>query len=310
MSAGTAGAALGLLGGVGLLLVVVRWPARRASLDSRLAPYLRGRRVESTLLRSPAARSPFGAAERLAAPFMADATRLVARLGSPARELRRRLARAGRSESVEQFRAGQVVWGVLGLAGGLASALLIGTVRGGSPFALAVLVAVSGLSGVLLRDWLLTREVHAREQRILTEMPTIAELLALAVGAGEGAAGALERVVRSTNGALTDELRATLADARAGAPLTDALDALAGRTGLPALTRFAEGVAVALERGTPLADVLRAQAQDVREESRRALMEAGGRKEVLMMVPVVFLILPVTVLFAVFPSLVVLRVGL
>ena len=68
--------------------------------------------------------------------------------------------------------------------------------------------------------------------------------------------------------------------------------------------------AVAVERGTPLAEVLRAQAQDVREEGRRALMEQGGRKEVLMMVPVVFLILPITVVFAVFPSLVVLRVGL
>ena len=44
---------------------------------------------------------------------------------------------------------------------------------------------------------------------------------------------------------------------------------------------------MAVERGTPLADVLRAQAQDVREEGRRALMETGGRKEVLMMVPVI-----------------------
>lgn len=310
MTAAALGASVGLLGGLGMLLVAVRWPARRPTLDSRLAPYLRGRRTDSALLRTPAVTSPFGALERLAAPFMADATRLVARLGSPARDLRRRLARAGRSESVEQFRAAQVVWGVIGLAGGLAAALLIGTTRGGSPLALAVLVAISGLSGVLARDWLLTRQVQAREQRILTEMPTVAELLALAVGAGEGAAGALERVVRSTSGALTEELSATLADARAGAPLTEALDALAGRTGLPALTRFAEGIAVALDRGTPLADVLRAQAQDVREESRRALMETGGRKEVLMMVPVVFLILPVTVLFAVFPSLVVLRVGL
>ncbi|NKY41660.1 type II secretion system F family protein, partial [Cellulomonas septica] len=94
------------------------------------------------------------------------------------------------------------------------------------------------------------------------------------------------------------------------APLTTALDGLADRTGLPALARFAEGVAVAVERGTPLAEVLRAQAQDVREEVRRDLMETGGRKEVAMMVPVVFLILPVTVAFAVFPSLLVLRVGL
>jgi len=172
------------------------------------------------------------------------------------------------------------------------------------------LVLVAGVIGVLLPDWLLMRDVRRREERLLAELPTVAELLALAVGAGEGAVGALERIARCTRGALSDELATTLADARAGEPLTVALEHLADRTSLPALSRFAEGVAVAVERGTPLADVLRAQAQDVREEGRRALMETGGRKEVLMMTPVVFLILPVTVLFAVFPSLVVLRVGL
>ncbi len=46
-----------------------------------------------------------------------------------------------------------------------------------------------------------------------------------------------------------------------------------------------------------------AQAQDVREAGHRALMEEGGRREVLMLVPVVFLMLPVTILFAVFYGL-------
>jgi tight adherence protein C len=51
-----------------------------------------------------------------------------------------------------------------------------------------------------------------------------------------------------------------------------------------------------------LADVLVAQAMDARESSRRALIEAGGRKEIAMMVPVVFLVLPISVLFVLFPG--------
>ena len=70
------------------------------------------------------------------------------------------------------------------------------------------------------------------------------------------------------------------------------------------MARFAQGVAVAVERGTPLADVLHAQAADVREAGRRELIETAARKEVLMMVPVVFLVLPVTVLFAFWPGVV------
>jgi Flp pilus assembly protein TadB len=62
--------------------------------------------------------------------------------------------------------------------------------------------------------------------------------------------------------------------------LPTALQGLADRTGLASLRRFVDGVVIAVQRGTPLADVLRAQAQDVREEGRRAIMEAGGRKAI------------------------------
>jgi tight adherence protein C len=89
---------------------------------------------------------------------------------------------------------------------------------------------------------------------------------------------------------LADELQRVLAETRAGEPLVRALDALADRTGLLALSRFADGLAVALERGTPLADVLRAQAGDIREAIRRELIESGARREVSMMIPVVFLV--------------------
>ncbi|MBD7917676.1 type II secretion system F family protein [Cellulomonas sp. Sa3CUA2] len=309
MSPGLAGALIGLLGGCGIVLVLLRLRARRITLEQRVGPYLRTRGT-SSLLRTEAVRGPWGTVERLAAPFLADGVRLVARIGSPAGELRHRLSRAGRTETVEQFRAQQVVCGVVGLAVGLLLAVTLAATRGGGLVPLVALVLVVGLVGALAPDWLLGRQVARREARLLAQMPTVTELLALAVSAGEGATGALERVVRQTRGELADELARTLADARAGAPLTTALQSLADRTGIPALARFAEGVAVAVERGSPLADVLRAQAQDVREEGRRALMQTGGRKEVLMMVPVVFLILPVTVLFAVFPSAVVLRVGL
>ena len=79
---------------------------------------------------------------------------------------------------------------------------------------------------------------------------------------------------------------------------------MSDRTTLEPFARFLQGLVVAIERGTPMADVLRAQAADVREASKRALLEAGGRKEISMMIPVVFLLLPITVLFALYPGLV------
>jgi Flp pilus assembly protein TadB len=126
------------------------------------------------------------------------------------------------------------------------------------------------------------------------------DLLALAITAGEGPVGALERVTRISSGELTRELSRALAEARSGASLVQALEGIARRTSLAPLARFVDGVAVAVERGTPLAEVMRAQAVDVREAGKRQLLESAGRREIAMMVPVVFLVLPVTVILTTF----------
>ena len=205
--------------------------------------------------------------------------------------------------TVEQFRIEQVLWAGIGLLAGVALATAVVTTgRGGTPVAFLVISVVLAVSGAVLRDRRLSAEVARREVRMLAELPTVAELLALSVAAGEGAVGALERVTRLSTGELARELSRALADARTGVPLVTALERVATRTSIPALSRFVEGMAVAVERGTPLAEVLRAQAIDVREHGRRALLEAGGRKEIAMLVPVVFFVLPVTVVFALFPG--------
>ena len=66
----------------------------------------------------------------------------------------------------------------------------------------------------------------------------------------------------------------------------------------------------AMDRGAPLAQVLQEQAVDAREDAKRALIESAGRKEILMLLPLVFLILPLSVLFAVFPGIVMLKLGI
>ena len=145
--------------------------------------------------------------------------------------VRRRQLRAGLAADVDRFRAEQVLWGALGaVVGGAAGALFL--VVGDGGVVTLVMMTVVGLGlGVTGADYLLSRRAARREARMLTEFPTVAELLALAVGAGEGAVGALDRVCRLSHGELAGELRRCLADARAGANLPTALHGLADRTG-------------------------------------------------------------------------------
>lgn len=304
------GAALGLMAGLGLCLVLWRLAARRIRLVDRVAPYLRERPTTSRLLLQDGTVTPFPTLERILRPMVAEAAGLFDRLGSPAASTRRRLARAGSRLSVDQFHIEQLIWATLGLIAGLAVALLLAFTRGSGIAALVTLVVLATVGAAVARDQWLSRQIKQREQAMIAEFPTVAELLALAVGAGQAPLAALERVAATLDGELAAEIRTTLADVRSGTGLTHALAQMAARTDLPGLARFTEGVAVAVDRGTPLAEVLRAQAEDAREVGHRALMEAGGRKEVYMMIPVVFLMLPVTVLFAIFPGLSVLQVGL
>ena len=306
MSLWLIGAALGLLAAAGVVVAVRATPPMRpVRLADRIAPYVGDTAAPSKLLARPSSTSaPFAVARRLFGPVLGEAVALVDRVVGGSVSVRRRLGGLGDPMTLEEFRIEQVLWGAAGTA--LAAALTVvgGLLHGAVSPVLVVLAALAGLvAGVLGRDWWLTRELVQREEAMLSEFPVVADLLALSVVAGEAPVDALTRVCGLTGGELARDLSRALARARAGTPITTALSDLADRTTLEALTRFLQGLVVAVERGTPLADVLRAQAVDVREVGKRALLEAGGRKEISMMVPVVFLILPVTVLFALFPGL-------
>lgn len=296
-----AGGLLGALAAVGVLLVVRRLGAiRRPALDSRVMPFVRD--LPAVDVRPSDASS--NVVTGVFGPLLRAGADTVERVLGGSHAVRRRLERAGIDKSVYEFRVEQVLWGVAAFAVAAAFALLRALTHPSGSVASLVVCAMAFVLGVLARDTWLTSQVTSRERAIVTEFPTVAELLALSVAAGESPSVALDRVVRRSHGELSRELARVLAAVRTGEPVASAFDALAARTGVVAVARFAAGVAVAVERGTPLADVLHAQAADVREAGRRELIETAARKEVFMMVPVVFLVLPVTVLFAFYPGVI------
>ena len=240
------GALLGLVFALGVALVVVGLPRnRRPGLTERLGPYLRDSAPPSRLLaRQATAGGPFA---RALAPLVRDLGARVDRVLGGSASVRSRLMRAGRPGDVEAFRAEQILWGAVGAVLGIVVGMLAVLTRGSSPPAVVLAVVAASASGILLRDQWLTRQARRRETRMLAEFPTVAELLALAVGAGEGATGALDRVCRLSHGELSAELAQCLADARAGANLPTALQGLADRTGLLSLSRFVDGMVVAVQ---------------------------------------------------------------
>ncbi|MET1154655.1 type II secretion system F family protein [Arthrobacter sp.] len=307
-----AAVACGVILGSGAWLMLVRLPFMRpTTFVDRIGPQLKSHNLESRLLRTtPGNITPFGPLERILRPLIGDAVTWLGKLNPGSTALARRLARAGSAQSPADFRAEQLLWGAGGFASSVGAVLLFGAAGRFSALLAVVLVLGATAGGFMLRDYLLGAQVRRREVRMMAEFPSIAELMALAVSAGESATGALDRVCRSARGELSKEFTRVLAETRAGKPLVEALQEFSSRTELGPLLRFVDGLIVAVERGTPLADVLRAQAQDVRDTAKRELMESAGKKEIAMMVPVVFGVLPLTVVFAVYPGLEAISMGL
>jgi tight adherence protein C len=283
------GALTGLVGAIGVLLVAA-WihACRPLRIGPRIGPFV----PALTGVGNDSAWSP------LTTSVWATAWLLV----RPRTAMGRRASRGGTAMGQTTTPIQQLTWAVLGAATGCVVGFAVSR---DSPSALGILILglTGGVSGYLAYDRNVALRGGRRRTRIDQQLPTVAELLAFAVAAGESPVSALDRVARTITGELGEEIAECVTHVRAGTSVDVALSAMSDRVGSVALSRFVDGLLVALSRGTPLADVLRAQAADCRADERRRLVEVAGRKDVMMLVPVVFLILPTVVLVALFPGI-------
>lgn len=291
--------------GVGIALLVSRAPRWGApSLSRRIAPYIR----DITDPRGTTAWALADSAFAFEGLWRSAQQRFSALIGG-SQTIERRLRQAGWSQDVAAFRGRQLAWAVGGvLIGGIL--VVIGALLGTFTPGATLVPPVLGVAGAVLADVRLTRAARARVARMEEELPTVLEFLALCLSAGEGLLDSLRRVGEVGAGDLTRELRAVVLAVGTGSPLAESLSRFADKLQIPALSRSVDHLVAAIDRGAPLAQVLQAQAVDAREDAKRGLIEQSGRKEILMLVPLVFLILPLSILFAVFPGVFMLRLGI
>ncbi|WP_229727696.1 type II secretion system F family protein [Mycetocola zhadangensis] len=296
--------------GLGLWSIVAMLPRFGGpTLADRVAPYLVDVSEGARLYTERRFTDPLPILGRLLSPALRRlSASLTAVLGGSA-IVQRNLDRAGVDIDVQRFRLEQLLWCLAGLGLGVVGAG-IGSVNRMLPVALVIALPIlCGIGGLVLRDTALSRQATARADRMTAELPTVLEFLSLSLSAGEGILDALRRMGNIGSGELSREFRSVVTAVHTGVPLATALTDVARRADIPALNRCVEQLVAALERGSPLAEVLRAQAQDARDDAKRALLEVAGKKEVAMLIPLVFLILPLSILFAIFPGIFVLQSG-
>ncbi len=101
-------------------------------------------------------------------------------------------------------------------------------------------------------------------------------------------------------------LRDAASDLELGADLEDLLRSWQELTS-PIFSELSQKLLVSTKRGTPLAQQLDSLVQTASGLSGNLLLKKAGSNETKMLIPTIFLILPITVLFTVYPSLLLLQ---
>lgn len=87
-----------------------------------------------------------------------------------------------------------------------------------------------------------------------------------------------------------------------GLSIERALDQAVMRAGSEQLRRFGDAVILGMERGSSMGQTLRNLINETRTQSKVLVMQRAGKAEIKLLIPVVFLILPISVIFAIWPS--------
>lgn len=157
-----------------------------------------------------------------------------------------------------------------------------------------------GAAGSLFR---IRKSQRKQDLDLMFQLPDFLDLFSVALSSGETLYSALRRVVNRSTGGIAKEFDGILLALELGSDIETELMQMSARNSGNPLSEVGNRLLLAVRRGTPLAETLTNQASFVRNELHNLMLMRAGNNETRMMIPLVFLILPVTILFAIFPSL-------
>lgn len=296
-----------LLFGCALLLLLVNQPVGRPRPDWEAR--FRWLDVDERLQHQAASprRSPlfrWSPAEGLLRPLLEDAGTALQQVLTPLglagdRELARQLALA-RPELELSGWFGEKVWTGLVIA---ALALVVGWEERQALGPLPVWLWLLGFGcGYILPDLRLRLSLPARRTAAMVELSAVLDTLALSVSAGLGIEQALQEAAQG-EGLIARELRQVAEEVRLNqSSFLQALEALAQRAPVPELATLASQLQAASLQGLAVGETLLSQAEAVREQKRLAILEAGGKAMVTMLLPVALFILPTLFVLVLVPA--------
>jgi tight adherence protein C len=210
--------------------------------------------------------------------------------------------RWSRSELLLRRSAAAVAGAVVGIL--VAQGDLFVQGPGRSVLPLAALGAATGW--LIFGMWLSTRR-ERRARRLRFELPVVTDAISLHIIAGESVATAVRRFAEQSSGVASEEITVALDEVASGRGIAEALQRNVRRTADPEAGRLYTLLAHAHDTGGRLADSLGELGADYRAALARDVTAEGGRRALTTYGPILALMVPVTLLFLLYPTIAGLR---
>jgi len=170
-----------------------------------------------------------------------------------------------------------------------------------SSWALIAMSCGAVLGWLMPASWLREQRA-ARVRSVLRALPFYLDVITLSVESGANLTMALQHAVtKGPAGPLKEELERVLMEVRTGRTRTEALRALAQRLDLPAVSNWVAALIGAQRQGSSLGPILRAQAEQRRQERFLAAEKLAMKAPVKMLFPLLVFIFPCTFVLLLFP---------
>ena len=144
---------------------------------------------------------------------------------------------------------------------------------------------------------------EVKESELNEELVNMLQMLSIMISAGESPMMALRYISQRSVGYIPELINQSFSKYESGRNLAQTLEQIAVATGSSQVRRLTNSIQIAIQRGTPILDVLNNQVQSLNKQINLALLKKSGKSEIALLIPVVFLILPVSISFAIWPSI-------
>ncbi|GGG00514.1 type II secretion system F family protein [Paenibacillus abyssi] len=163
----------------------------------------------------------------------------------------------------------------------------------GIPFGGCLIFIMAGMvAAVLVPSLYLKLKTKQRCRAALKELPDVLDMLTVSLEAGLGFDAALHKLVSRKTGVLSEEFSFCLEEIRLGKTRREALLGVRDRLQLEELKLVISRILQAEKLGIGMAQVLRVQSQEVREQRRQRAEEEAMKAPIKILFPLVLFIFP------------------